>query len=426
MIRIIDCQGETAESFERSAGTSIPNVESLVATIISDVQSRGDKALADYTERLDGVALKSFKVKKSEIDDAVTHCGEKYIAILKEAAANISAYHKKQRRRGYRITKPDGTILGQRVIPLARVGIYVPGGTASYPSTVLMNALPAKIAGVKDIVMVTPPSREGTIKPEVLAAARVAGVTKIFKLGGAQAIAALAYGTKTVPAVDKIVGPGNIFVATAKKQVFGKVAIDMVAGPSDILIIADDSARPDYIAADMLSQAEHDRLSQSILICTSKELAQKAAHEIEIQCIKLARKDIASESIEKNGRIYVVRNLNEAAKLSDTIAPEHLELCVEDPESLLSKIRNAGSVFLGSYSPEPVGDYFAGPNHTLPTLSTSRFSSPLTVDDFIKKSSYIYYTKEALMRDADKIITFANSEGLTAHAASIAIRKENE
>ena len=423
MINIYRNDPEAVEKFLSAERSVRGNVESLVASIIADVAARGDEALTDYTERLDGIKLTDFKVKKSEIDNAVAQCGERYMQILREAAANISLYHKKQRRRGFCIRKPDGTVLGQRVIPLARVGIYVPGGTASYPSTVLMNAIPAKIAGVKDIVMVTPPDKDGSIRKEVLAAARVAGVTKIFKLGGAQAVAALAYGTKSVPRVDKITGPGNIFVATAKRQVFGTVAIDMIAGPSDILIVADDSARYDFIAADMLSQAEHDRLSQAVLVCTDEALAAKVSEELERRCAMLERREIAADSIGKNGAIFVVKDLDEAMDIANRIAPEHLELCVKDPFDTLEKVRNAGSVFLGNYAPEALGDYFAGPNHTLPTVSTARFSSPLTVDDFVKKSSYVYSTPEALANVSDKIIEFARSEGLTAHAESIRVRE---
>ncbi len=396
-------------------------VSSVVREIIEDVKAGGDEAVIKYEKKFDGVELKSLEVSEAEKNEALKQTGEDFIKILERAAKNIHEFHSKQVRNGFSFSNNDGVILGQRIIPLEKVGLYVPGGTASYPSSVLMNAIPAKIAGCKEIFIATPPM----IKPEIIAAAHVAGVTKIFKMGGAQAVAAFAYGTESVSKVDKITGPGNIFVAEAKRQVFGQVSIDMIAGPSEILIIADENNNPSFIAADILAQAEHDKLASAILITDSKNFAEKVAGEIEAQIEKLLRRDIARASIDTNGRIILVENLDDAVKISNEIAPEHLEICVENPFEWLTegKIKNAGSVFLGKNSPEALGDYFAGPNHTLPTMGTARFSSPLSVDDFVKKSQYIFYTNDALKKVSDDIAKFAQSEGLTGHANSVLIRK---
>ena len=406
--------------------SSDPEVERIVDSIISEVRNRGDEALLDYSEKFDGVRPDKLLVDIAEIQEAYDSVDKGLIETMEAAAENIIRFHERQKRDNFIINDKKGILLGQRVIPLERVGIYVPGGTASYPSSVLMNALPAKIAGVKEIIMVTPPGKDGKIPAVILAAAKVAGVTSIFKIGGAQAIAALAYGTKSVPKVDKITGPGNTYVATCKQKVFGRVSIDMVAGPSEILILADGSCNPAYIAADMLGQAEHDELAASILVTDSQELAEAVAREIEMQLDKLPRKDIARASIENHGKIIVAKDLEEAVGISNTFAPEHLEICVDDPFAMLNSITNAGSVFLGKNVPEALGDYFAGPNHVLPTGGTARFSSPLSVDDFVKKSSFIYYTNEALGEVQQKIVDFAESEGLYAHGRSISIRFEEQ
>ena len=417
MIKIIDAENFSYDRINDSA----PDVSATVREIIEDVKTNGDSAVIRYEKKFDGVELASLEVTQAEKDRALDQVGEKFIKILERAAANIHDFHAKQVRNGFMFSNGDGVILGQRVIPLARVGLYVPGGTASYPSSVLMNAIPAKIAGCREIFIATPP----TIKPEIIAAAQVAGVDKIFKMGGAQAVAALAYGTESVPRVDKISGPGNIFVAEAKRQVFGQVSIDMIAGPSEILVIADANNNPAFVAADMLAQAEHDKLASAILITDSKDFAESVANEIEAQIEKLTRRDIARASIDSNGRIILVKSLGEAVDIANDIAPEHLELCVDDPFEWLTegKITNAGSVFLGRHSPEALGDYYAGPNHTLPTMWTARFSSPLSVDDFVKKSQYIYYTREALSKVSGDIADFALSEGLTGHANSVMIRR---
>ena len=350
----------------------------------------------------------------------------RFIKTLEMAAQNIRAFHSRQIRKNFMINDQEGVVLGQRVMPIEKVGLYVPGGTASYPSTVLMDAIPAQLAGVKQIIMVSPPDKEGKIADPILAAAKVAGVNRIFKVGGAQAVAALAYGTQSVPKVDKIVGPGNIFVATAKRRVFGVVDIDMIAGPSEILVLADGSCNPAYVAADMLSQAEHDKLASAVLVTDSMELAQAVQAQLEVQIPKLARAEIARTSIENNGKIIVSDSMSQAISISNLIAPEHLEVCVDDPFACLNAITNAGSVFLGKNVPEALGDYFAGPNHTLPTSGTARFSSPLSVDDFVKKSSFIYYTKEALGKVQDRVVDFAMREGLQGHANSVAIRFREE
>ena len=395
------------------------DVNTIVKGILDDVKLRGDQALYDYNKKFDNVSLSSLQVTEKEIEDAFNRLDKELLDVIRYSHENIVRYHTKQKRNDFLDKDTDGVILGQIINPIEKVGIYVPGGTAAYPSTVLMNAVPAKVAGVEEIVMVTPPNEDGTISDVILAAAKIAGVTKIFKVGGAQAVAALSYGTETIPAVYKIVGPGNIFVAMAKKMVFGEVAIDMVAGPSEVLIISDDSSDPVHIAADLLSQAEHDKLAACILVTTSEELAKSVAVEIESQLAELPRQEIARESINNNGRIIIAKNIEEAILISNEIAPEHLELAVMDPFALLSKIKNAGSIFLGHNTPEPLGDYLAGPNHTIPTSGTAKFASPLSVDDFIKKSSVIYYSKEALEKVKDKVILFAESEGLTAHANSV-------
>ncbi len=403
-----------------------PDVEGVVAEIIANVIKNKDKALFEYCEKFDKATLTSLEVSESEIEEAFSSVDEKFIEILKESAKNIRSYHEKQIRNGYEIREQDGVITGQKVMPIEKVGLYVPGGTASYPSTVLMDAIPAKIAGCSEIVMVTPPSKDGKINPVILASAKIAGVDRIFKVGGAQAVGALAYGTESVPKVDKIVGPGNAYVAEAKKQVFGKVSIDMIAGPSEILVVADSSANPKYVSADLLSQAEHDKMASAVLVTDSYDLAVAVQSEIENQIAKLPRVDIARASIDNNGKIIVAENnLMLAIDIANEIAPEHLELCVDNPFDYLNKIKHAGSIFMGHSCPESLGDYLAGPNHTLPTSGTARFSSALSVDDFIKKSQYIYYTKDALSKVADKVAYFARKEGLDAHARSAEVRFED-
>ena len=398
------------------------NVEETVAEIISDVRKNGDEALYRYCEKFDGVKLSALQVTKEEIDEAVSKTEPKFMEILQKAAKNIRKFHERQVRNSFIINDEDGIVIGQKIIPVDRAGLYVPGGTAAYPSTVLMDSIPAKIAGCREVVMVTPPSKDGKVNSAILAAAYVAGVDKIYKVGGAQAIAALAYGTETIPKADKIVGPGNAFVAEAKKQVFGKVSIDMIAGPSEILVVADGTCNPKHIAADLLSQAEHDKLASAVLVTDSEELAYGVQSEIENQLEKLERYEIARESIDQNGKIIVADSLERAIDIANEIAPEHLELCVDNPFDYLDSIRHAGSVFMGKNCPEALGDYFAGPNHTLPTSGTAKFSSPLSVDDFIKKTQYTYYTKQALNRVAEDVAYFAEKEGLTAHAKSALVR----
>lgn len=398
------------------------NVEETVAEIISDVRKNGDEALYRYCEKFDGVKLSALQVTKEEIDEAVSKTEPKFMEILQKAAKNIRKFHERQVRNSFIINDEDGIVIGQKIIPVDRAGLYVPGGTAAYPSTVLMDSIPAKIAGCREVVMVTPPSKDGKVNSAILAAAYVAGVDKIYKVGGAQAIAALAYGTETIPKADKIVGPGNAFVAEAKKQVFGKVSIDMIAGPSEILVVADGTCNPKHIAADLLSQAEHDKLASAVLVTDSEELAYGVQSEIENQLEKLERYEIARESIDQNGKIIVADSLEKAIDIANEIAPEHLELCVDNPFDYLDSIRHAGSVFMGKNCPEALGDYFAGPNHTLPTSGTAKFSSPLSVDDFIKKTQYTYYTKQALNRVAEDVAYFAEKEGLTAHAKSALVR----
>ena len=421
------------------------NVADVVSEIIKTVREEGDSALFAYCEKFDKAVLDSLEVPQSEIDEAFAQMDETFIKVLSEAKKNITQFHSRQVRSSFIINETDGVVTGQKVIPIEKVGLYVPGGTAAYPSSVLMNAIPAKIAGVKEIVMVTPPTggsvnpailagvaeivmttpagKDGKVNPVILAAAATAGVTKIFKTGGAQAVAALAYGTESVPKVDKIVGPGNAYVAEAKRQVFGRVAIDMIAGPSEILVVADEKSNPKYVAADLLSQAEHDKNASAVLICTSQELAVAVQQEIEIQLSSLPREEIARASIESNGKIIVTGSIADAISVANEIAPEHLELCMDNPFDYLDKIKNAGSIFMGRFCPEALGDYFAGPNHTLPTSGTARFSSPLSVDDFVKKSQYTYYTDEAFSKIADKVAYFAEKEGLLAHARSATVRK---
>lgn len=424
MIRIQYASKHTVEELLKRNVPENAAVDEIVNNIIVNVRQNGDKALFDYAARFDKAKLESLEVSDDEIADAVAATDDYFKETLYLAKSNIEEYHRKQLKDGYEIRRENGVVLGQRVLPLEKVGIYVPGGTASYPSTVLMNAIPARIANVKEVIMVTPPNSDGTIAEEILTAAYIAGVDKIFKIGGAGAVAALAYGTESVPKVDKIVGPGNVFVATAKRMVFGVVDIDMVAGPSEVLIVADKNANPIYVAADLLSQAEHDKLSSSFLITDSEELALAVADELETQIPILERAEIARTAIDNNGKIIVVSDINEAIEYANSFAPEHLELAVDKPFELLSSVTNAGSVFLGHHTPEPMGDYFAGPNHTLPTSGTARFSSPLGVDDFIKRTSYLYYTEQALSAVSDRVADFARREGLTAHAKSITVRGE--
>ncbi|MBQ6825287.1 MAG: histidinol dehydrogenase [Clostridia bacterium] len=402
------------------------NVEDIVADIIEDVRKNGDKALFNYCEKFDKAKLESLEVSKEEIEEAFNLVEPRFIEIIKEAAENIKNFHEKQVRNSFIINDNDGIVTGQKVTPIEKVGLYVPGGTAAYPSTVLMDSIPAKIAGCSEICITTPPSANGKVNPVILAAAKIAGVDRIFKLGGAQAVAALAYGTETVPKVDKIVGPGNAFVAEAKRQVFGRVSIDMIAGPSEILVIADSKSNPAFVAADLLSQAEHDKMASAVLVTDSEELALKVSDEIEKQLKELPREEIARVSIDTNGKIIIAPDFNEVIEVANEIAPEHLELCVDNPFDYLDKIKNAGSIFMGRYCPEALGDYFSGANHTLPTSGTARFSSPLSVDDFVKKSQYTYYTKEALSKVYDKVAFFAEKEGLSAHAKSATVRFESE
>ena len=403
------------------------NVEGIVSDIIANVINRGDEAIFEYALKFDKADLKSLEVTADEIDEAFSLVDEKFVNIIKEAAENIRAFHSKQVKNSFIINEQDGVVTGQKVTPIEKIGLYVPGGTAAYPSTVLMDSIPAKIAGCKEIVMVTPPSASGKVNPVILAAAKIAGVDRIFKVGGAQAVAALAYGTESIPKVDKIVGPGNAFVAEAKKQVFGKVSIDMIAGPSEILVVADSTANPRFVAADLLSQAEHDKMASAVLVCDSFDFANKVSAELEIQIPELPRAEIARTSIDNNGKIIVAKdNLMLAIDIANEIAPEHLELCVENPFDYLDKVKHAGSIFMGKYCPEALGDYFAGPNHTLPTSGTARFSSPLSVDDFVKKSQFTYFTADALEKVADKVSYFAKKEGLDAHARSATIRFEDK
>lgn len=410
------------EIFDRTE--SVVNVADIVSDIINDVKENGDAALKKYCEKFDGAKLDNLEVSDKEMREAICLVESKFTKILDEAALNIKRFHSKQKRKGFMLKRKNGVIVGQKITPIEKVGIYVPGGTAAYPSTVLMDAIPAKIAGCAEIIMVTPPDKNGKISPAVLAAAKIAGVDKIFKVGGAQAIAALAYGTESIPKVDKIVGPGNAYVAEAKRQVFGRVSIDMIAGPSEILVISDGNSDPSVVAADLLSQAEHDKMASAVLITDSMELATAVCTEVERQLAVLPRETIARASIDNNGKIIVVKDITEAIRVANEIAPEHLELCVDEPFKFLDAINNAGSVFLGRNCPEALGDYFAGTNHTLPTSGAAKFSSPLSVDDFIKKTQFTYYTENALNGVAEKIALFAEKEGLTAHARSATARRK--
>ena len=422
MIRIMEtCQVKTEDILKReTAATDM--ADKVAAEIIADVEARGDEALFEYCEKFDKVTLKALEVSPEEIEEAVNAVSDELKETMKKSAENIRFFHEKQVRNGFAITEKEGIILGQKITPIEKAGLYVPGGSASYPSSVLMNAIPTKIAGVSEIIMTTPPGKDGKIPAPILFAAKLAGVDRIFKMGGAQAIAALAIGTESVPKVDKIVGPGNVFVAAAKKKVFGRVNIDIIAGPSEILVLADGKSDPECVAADLLSQAEHDRNASAVLITDSKELALKVQAELERQIPLLPRKDLCRDSIDNNGKIIVAKDLKEGCDIANMIAPEHLEICTDNPFEYLSLIKNAGSIFMGRNCPEALGDYFAGPNHTLPTNGTARFSSPLSVDDFIKKSSYIYYSREALCEAAPFVEKFARSEGLDAHAESVCTR----
>ena len=425
MIRILSCR-EVARSeiFARSAPKT--DVAGTVSEIIRNVRERGDAALFEYCEKFDGAQLASLAVTENEIKEALDSADPEFLDVLRRAAENITAFHSRQVRNSFILNEKCGVVVGQKIIPVDRAGLYVPGGTAAYPSTVLMDAIPARIAGCREVVIVTPPGRDGKVDPAILAAAAAAGVDRIFKVGGAQAIAALAYGTESIPRVDKIVGPGNAFVAEAKRQVYGTVSIDMIAGPSEILIVADSGSNPRHLAADMLSQAEHDRMASAVLVTDSAALAAQVADEIERQIPLLERADIARASIDANGKIIVADSIRDAIDISNEIAPEHLELCVDSPFDYLDLVRHAGSVFLGRNCPEALGDYFAGPNHTLPTGGTARFSSPLSVDDFVKKMQYTYYSRDALEDVASDVALFARKEGLTAHARSALVRTEDD
>ena len=421
MIRILK-ESETKREAIFAREDPVGSVEEPVREIIAQVRAKGDEALKRYTKEFDGVDLTSVEVGQGAIDEGFRMADPMLVDILYRASERVAAFHQHQVRNSFLVNEEDGILMGQKIIPLERVGLYVPGGTAAYPSSVIMNCIPAKLAGVKEIVMVTPPGKDGKIPPNILAAARICGVNRVFRVGGAQAIAALAYGTESVPRVDKIVGPGNQFVAEAKKQVFGKVGIDMVAGPSEILVIADGKCDPRIVAADLLSQAEHDKNASAVLVTDSEALAVAVQAAIEEQLPKLRREEIARASIDTNGKIIVADNLDTAVEIANEIAPEHLEVCVDQPFDYLDKIKNAGSIFLGRNCPEALGDYLAGPNHTLPTSGTARFSSPLSVDDFVKKTQYTYYTRPALEKAQPTVSIFAKQEGLTAHARSIDIR----
>ena len=421
MIKIIKSDDFEKDYIIRKTNTSA-SITTSVAMIITDIVKRGDEALREYTEKFDGCLLESFELPKSVVEKALGIVDREFIGVMERAAENIEDFHRNQLQTGFDIPEKNGKKLGQIVIPIERVGIYVPGGSAPYPSTVLMNVIPAKIAGVKEIIIATPPSPEKSVDARVIAAAKIAGANRIFTVGGAQAIAALAYGTQSIPRVDKITGPGNAYVAEAKRQVYGIVGIDMIAGPSDILVIADLTANPEHVAADMLSQCEHGPDSPAILITNNNELADKVSVELETQLSKLPREEMARKAIEDHGLIIISDSIDEAFELSNIIAPEHLEIVLDEPFCYLDKVKNAGSVFMGKYTPEPIADYYAGPNHTLPTSGTSRFSGPLSVEDFTKKTSYTYYTKEALEAASDDVIRFAEAEGFRAHALTISKR----
>ncbi|MEB5952898.1 histidinol dehydrogenase [Enterococcus innesii] len=425
-MRIFSTQKDTIETIVARKQSETKDVSTVVAQIIASVQQQGDQALFQLIEEIDQVSLTSLTVSLEEVETAVQAVSPELLEVMEQAKENILAFHQKQVQQGFVLTKENGVVMGQRVLPLAKVGVYVPGGTAAYPSTVLMDVLPAKIAGVKKIVMITPTDSQGKVPAAILAAAYVAGVDEIYKVGGAHGVAALAYGTETIPKVDKIVGPGNIYVATAKKMVYGEVDIDMIAGPSDVLIIADASANPRWLAADLLAQAEHDILAQAILVTTEAALIEEVQVELDLQLKELPRKDIAAAALESSGKLILVKDLTEALTIANQIAPEHLELAVADPFALLGQVENAGSVFLGHHTPEVLGDYFAGPNHTLPTEGTARFYSPLSVDDFIKKSSYLYYPEAAMKAAGPAVALFAETEELIGHARSINVRREGE
>lgn len=412
------------ENLKKRAGETDAKIVDIVKNIIESVREQGDEAVREFTARFDGAVPKKTVIEKDELQSFLDMADDDFKTAIINAKNNIYDFHSRQAQQSWMTTKENGVIMGQRVRGLKRVGIYVPGGTAAYPSSVLMNAIPAKIAGVEEIIMVTPPTKDGNPNPDIMAAAAVAGVDKVFLVGGAQAVAALAYGTERIPKVDKIVGPGNIFVATAKKLLYGVVDIDMIAGPSEILIVADRSAKPEFLAADLMSQAEHDKLASAILLTTSFDIARATAREIDRQIKYLVRQEIIEASLKDFGEIIVCENLDQAIDFANELAPEHLEMCVEEPLKYIGRLDNAGSVFLGNYAPEPLGDYYAGPNHVLPTSGTARFFSPLSVDSFIKKSSFIYYTEAELRKAKDDIIKLADTEGLTAHANSIKVRFE--
>ncbi len=425
-MRIFSTQKDTIETIVARKQSETKDVSTVVAQIIARVQQQGDQALFQLIEEIDQVTLSSLTVSLEEVETAVQSVSPELLEVMEQAKENILTFHQKQVQQGFVLTKENGVVMGQRVLPLAKVGVYVPGGTAAYPSTVLMDVLPAKIAGVKKIVMITPTDSQGKVPAAILAAASVAGVDEIYKVGGAHGVAALAYGTETIPKVDKIVGPGNIYVATAKKMVYGEVDIDMIAGPSDVLILADASANPRWLAADLLAQAEHDILAQAILVTTEAALIEQVQVELDLQLKELPRKDIAAAALESSGKLILVKDLTEALTIANLIAPEHLELAVADPFALLGQVENAGSVFLGHHTPEVLGDYFAGPNHTLPTEGTARFYSPLSVDDFIKKSSYLYYPEAAMKAAGPAVALFAETEDLIGHARSINVRREGK
>lgn len=426
MLNIIRADGKAEQQalslLKSRSGEVDRKVTAVVTEIIETVRRDGDKALAMYAEKFDGKAPDKLEIPKEEIEAALAAADPKFVRALRASAENIAKFHERQKQQSFIDTQPNGVILGQRVRGLARVGLYVPGGTAAYPSSVLMNAVPARIAGVKELIMVTPPGKDGKANPDILTAAAIAGVDRVFLTGGAQAVAALAYGTESIPQVDKIVGPGNIYVATAKKLLYGQVDIDMIAGPSEILVVADETADPRFLAADLMSQAEHDRLASSILLCTDETVCQKTVEEIERQKKLLSRETIIDEALENFGAVILCQSFAQMAALANQIAPEHLEVMTRDPLSQVGFFDNAGSVFLGKYSPEPLGDYYAGPNHVLPTSGTARFFSPLSVDSFVKRSSFIYYTEEALKNAAEDIVCVAEKEGLTAHANAITVR----
>ena len=429
MIKVVQGDRQTCQSFvedlKSRVGQTSPEIEQSVRDIIEAVRTGGDDAVKEFSKKFDGWTPETLELSKEALEQAVSECDPEFIASLKKAAENIRAFHQRQKQQSRIDPMPNGIITGQRVRGLHRVGVYVPGGTAGYPSSVLMNVIPAQVAEVGEIVMTTPPGRTGKPDSNILAAAYVAGVDRVFLMGGAQAVAALVLGTESVPKVDKIVGPGNIFVATAKKQLYGVVDIDMIAGPSEILIVADESANPRYLAADLMSQAEHDRMASAILITPSRELAEKTVQEVYRQMETLSRKEIIAEALDRFGGVIICENMEEAVDFANELAPEHLEICVNNPFDYVGRLDNAGSVFMGHYSPEPLGDYFAGPNHVLPTGGTARFFSPLSVDDFIKKSSFIYYPQAEIQKAAPDIIRLAETEELTAHANSIRVRVED-